>query len=394
MIRPTLIVRRRRGEASARQPRRRLRTALIAALVVLGAARLALPFVVERKLNAKLGSLEGGWEGRVEDVRLAIWRGAVSLRGFTMSQESTGTLLKIPALGVDLSWANLFRGLVVADVAMARPSMRVTLERTKAAAEIAKEEVKEEIAEKKAEEGKKGATLGELLSSLTPFRIDSFVIEDGSLRVRESSSQAEAEIDKIDFRVSNLTNRPSKSDEGASARAKASARVMETGSFGLSLRMNPTAKQPTFSTAFEVKDVQLARLNPVLRGEFGVDVEKGRFELVGEAKAADGAFSGYVKPFIEDLELLGGGDKGKSPLKKVKEAVIGAVAGLLKSEDEAVAARVPFEGRFDNPEVGVWEAVFSVLRNAFITALKPSFEGKTKQGKGARRASRQKAAER
>ncbi len=38
---------------------------------------------------------------------------------------------------------------------------------------------------------------------------------------------------------------------------------------------------------------------------------------------------------------------------------------------EQVATRIEFSGAFENPEIGVWEAAVSFIRNAFVRALKP-----------------------
>lgn len=353
--------------------------ALLIVALILAGGRLALPYAVKALLNAKLSALEGGYAGRVEDVRLALWRGAISLRGLSIKQDSTELLLKIPALDVNLSWGPLLRRMLVADVELARPDLSMRLQRAEAAAQTAAKETKEEIAKQKVEHGTQGQPLSALLAALLPFRIDSFTVTDGALRLRDERSGQEAVIDEIQFSAGNLTNRPKRSDEGGHARAKASAKVLDSGTLGFALRLNPLASRPEFTAAFDVKDVELAEINPILRAQFGMDVEKGRFEMVGEASAADGGFSGYVKPFVEDLVLPGKSDKGKGALKKIKEAVVGAVASALKNrESEAVAAKIDFEGKFEKPEIGAWEAVLSVLRNAFVTALKPTFEGVAK----------------
>ena len=67
--------------------------------------------------------------------------------------------------------------------------------------------------------------------------------------------------------------------------------------------------------------------------------------------------------------------KDKGAIKIIKEAVVGAVASVFKnSEKDQVGTRIPFEGQFENPHAGIWDAILEVLRNAFIEALKPRLD--------------------
>ncbi len=97
--------------------------------------------------------------------------------------------------------------------------------------------------------------------------------------------------------------------------------------------------------------------------------------MYSEIKAADGAYQGYVKPFFRDLDFKNVEDKNKSLAKRTKEKVVSAVSSLLKShEADKVATITPFAGTFANTEVGVWETVHNLLRNAFVEALREGLE--------------------
>jgi hypothetical protein len=83
-----------------------------------------------------------------------------------------------------------------------------------------------------------------------------------------------------------------------------------------------------------------------------------------------------VKPFLHDVEVLDSEqDKKKSLGTKIKEALADFFADVLENPDtENVATRVPFEGKFDDPKIGLWGAVAAVLRNAFVRALSPRLD--------------------
>lgn len=345
----------------------------IALLVV---ARICLPYVVKSQLNAKLAGLPSRYTGEVQDVSLALWRGDISLHGLQLREEGEFFKLNLPKLDINLEWGPLLRRRIfVASVTALRPSLRMKVAPAVKAAKKAEAAVSEKAKELKAEQGERqdSRPIPALLEEISPFRIDRIDIKDGEVIMREEGDQAEARFFEIQAVIENLTN-AAKWSSGPTAKAKASARVQETGSLRIEVQLNPTARQPNFRLTLAVEKLLLKEVNPLLRSEYGVDVESGTFDLYAEAEAKEGGFKGYVKPFIDGLEMHGKKDKGA--LKVIKEAVVGAVAAVLKNKDtESVATKVPFEGRFDDPQVGVWAAVVSVLRHAFLKALGPSFDG-------------------
>lgn len=91
--------------------------------------------------------------------------------------------------------------------------------------------------------------------------------------------------------------------------------------------------------------------------------------------AKDGKFKGYVKPIIKDLDVVGPEDKNDSFLHKIYENLVGGLGHLFKNpKKEQVATRVTLEGSFKNPETQTLEAVWEVVRNAFVQALLPSVD--------------------
>lgn len=353
--------------------RMKLLAGLVALLVL---ARLALPHVVKARLNAGLDGFSDRYTGEVRGVSLALWRGEIVLRGLQLREEGAFFKLDLHELAVDLDWGPLLRRRIFAvSVKALRPSLRMKVAPAAKAVEAAQAAVAEKARELKAEHGERqdSRPLPALLEEISPFRIDRLEIQDGEVVVREGGDQAEARFFEIQGVVENLTN-AAKWSSGPAAKGRASARVQETGSLRLDVELNPTARQPDFRLTLAVEKLALKEVNPLLRSEYGVDVESGAFDLYVEAEAKDGGFKGYVKPFIDGLKMRGKKEKGA--LKAVKEAVVGAVAAVLKNKDSrAVASKVPFAGRFDDPQAGVWAAVVSVLRNAFVTALGPSFDG-------------------
>ena len=55
---------------------------------------------------------------------------------------------------------------------------------------------------------------------------------------------------------------------------------------------------------------------------------------------------------------------------------MGTAASILQNQQKDQSAlRIPISGRLESPEVGVWSALGSLLKNAFIQALNRGLEG-------------------
>lgn len=353
-----------------------MRSIPIATLVVLSllaAARLALPAVLKARINETLGSLPGGYRGEVEDVSLALHRGTVSLTGLELQDAKRDLVLGARELRARLRLGELLGRRLSVSAELEKPYARIAvrraLRRAKVVAAREKEETRKRVARGEEEPAPPPKPLSRVLADMMPLRVERLELRDGELVVVEGG--LEARVHDIQVAAEGLTNEAA----GRNARLQASARVMETGAASLVVHADPLQRQPSFDLHAELRDVDLPSINPVLRWQLGVDVEKGTFTVVAEIDAKDGGFEGYVKPFVGDLELLEPGD-AKKPLKAVKEAVVGAVAALLQNpRSKKVATKLPVKGRLEEPELGVWRAVLNVLRNAFVEALRPSFEG-------------------
>lgn len=333
--------------------------AVVVLVVVLAALRAALPSIVRSRINDSLSRVEG-WDARVGDVDLALLRGSLVLRDIEAEGKGTKVKASVSSAAINISWSQLLRRRLVASVDIRRPRGSMTVRRA--------DKEKAKAASKKIEE--KAEIVFPNLKDLFPFRIDRFAVRDGELVVTEGDLSSK--LTGVYFSVDGLTN----IGKDARASGEAGAEVSGGGTARLDFHLDPSSRPPAFDFAVAVKKVELAALNPLLRAEFGMDVDKGVFELVAEATSTGGGFHGYVKSFVEDLRMGPTGGKGGGALKVIKEAVVGAVAAVLKNRStDAVAAKVPFEGRYDDPDIGVWEALASVLRNAFIQGLRPNFEG-------------------
>jgi hypothetical protein len=345
--------------------RSRIVQVLAVVVVVLVAIRAVLPIFIERYANRTLDNLEG-YSGNIQDVDLELLRGAYVIEG--VSVVKTGGKQPVPffsASEVDLSvqWAALLDGSIVAEIDLRSPKINFVT------APEGKEKQKEQI--------EPSSNWTDVVKDLTPFNINRFSIQDGEVHFRDFDSKPQVNIyvQKLNAEARNLTN---SEDRSGSLVATFDGRgtAMGSGKVRFKGSVDPYAKAPTFDADFSLSDLDLRQLNPYLRAYANVDVERGTFSVDAEFAAKNGRFEGYVKPFIEHLDVLRWESEKESFPNKLWQGLVEFASELLEDQSrDRTATRIPFKGSLEQPDVDVWSAMGSLFKNAFIEALRRGLEG-------------------
>jgi hypothetical protein len=341
---------------------RKILIASLSVIVLLVAARVALPYVVEDFVNRKLAGLDS-YDGHVGDIDIHLWRGAYSIDQIEIVK--TGAKRPVPFFRGDrvnfsVEWRSLFRGSIVSEASFFQPELNLVQGRTATDTQLGKEE-----------------NWNARLEELFPFRFNTIEVHEGTVRfLAPGISTGDAITARhVNGSVSNLTN---VLDTGKDTFAdfRITAEVLDGAPAVVAGSVNAFAAQPTFDVNLEVKKVQLPQVNPWLREFIKADAEAGKFELYLELAAADGKFKGYAKPILQDVDLYRSGEEEQSALKRIWEGFLDFAANVLENPDaEQVAARIPFTGTIKDPETSLFATIASVLRNAFISAFARSLEG-------------------
>jgi hypothetical protein len=351
------------GEVSARMTRtRKWLVAGIAVVVVLVAARIAMPFVVADYVNGKLRTLDS-YEGHIGDVDIHLWRGAYSINAIEILKKGAARsvpFFKSPRLNLSVEWRSLVRGSVVAEAVFQSPEINLVQAKTESGSQLGDEQ-----------------NWNQTLESLFPFRFNTITVNDGTVRFLAPGIGTKDAItaQHVFGNVSNLTNVV---DAGKRTFAdfQITGKVLDGAPARVAGSVDAFAAQPTFDVNMEVKQVQLPQANPWLREFIKADAEAGSFELYLELAAADGKFAGYAKPILQDVDLYRSGEEEENPLKRAWEGFLDFAANVLENPDaEQVAARIPFTGTIKDPETNLFATIASVLRNAFVSAFARSLEG-------------------
>jgi hypothetical protein len=330
--------------------------------------RLFLPAIVLRYANNTLANMDG-YHGHVRDIDIDLYRGAYQLNDMYLNKLDSSTRKQTPFFSagtIDLSveWRALFEGELVGEMAFLSPKLVFTKDK----AEIG-------------QVAKDTNDFRKVLKDFMPLKVNRFEVQNGSIHYVDSTTSPKVDLSLKETYIlaQNLKNTSDKKEKLPSslvARARAYG-----GSLSLNMKMDALADDPTFDMTAELRNADLVKLNSFFIAYGKFDVSKGTMGLYTEFAADKGNFKGYVKPIIKDLQVKGTEDKDDKFLQKAKETVIDIAGDILKNpKKKQIATKIPVEGSFNNTSVGVMDAVWEVLKNAFIEALLPSVDNEINIG--------------
>jgi hypothetical protein len=141
------------------------------------------------------------------------------------------------------------------------------------------------------------------------------------------------------------------------------------------MQFNPQANTPTFKLEAQMQSLQLTQINGFLQRYTKLKAQEGSFSFYLEAAAKQGKITGYIKPFLQDLQAKVPQADQANILKKAYKGVVQAANAVLKNNDtEQVASKLDISGDINGPDVSIWTVVVNLLQNAFIKALIPGIE--------------------
>lgn len=178
-------------------------------------------------------------------------------------------------------------------------------------------------------------------------------------------------MNDLDLEIRNFSNGFSRgpADLFLKGQFMGSGETAVTGTF------RPEKRGADFQIRVAVKKTEMRDMNKIFRAYGKFDVTGGFFSFYSEMTVKDGKVTGYVKPLFRDMKVYDKRqDREKGEFRKLYEEIVGGIAKLLENPREAVATKTPVEGRLGKAEVGTWEAIVNIFRNAFLHSILPGFE--------------------
>jgi hypothetical protein len=189
-----------------------------------------------------------------------------------------------------------------------------------------------------------------------PYRL---YLSDTSIRARNISSQSAEGLGNIEL----------------------AGKFMDSGPATLKARFRPAKPTPNVDAQIRITDAAMTKMNDFWKAYGKFDVVAGEFSLFSELSVKDGMMSGYIKPMLKDVDVYDPAqDRKKNVVRKAYEAVVGALSTVLENQPrDEVATRVDVSGRIDSPQVSPLAAAAKLFQNAFIKAILPGFERRSRR---------------
>ncbi|RNI33140.1 DUF748 domain-containing protein [Rufibacter immobilis] len=332
-------------------------------VVLLLAFRIALPYIVKNYVNKTLDELPG-YTGHVEDIDIALIRGAYQIDGLVLLEEKGNPkypFLQITETDLSIEWKSLFKGKLVGEVIMTNPRLNILAGGSKS----------------------EDPTLDhwtEVVKDLMPITINRFEVHNGRLAFLDFSASPDVKLhlDNLRLTALNLANVEEVGKKLPSS-VTATASSIGGGAFKGKMQVNALKRIPDFDGDFQLTGVNLTSLNAFIKANAKFDVERGKLDMYSELKSTNGQLNGYIKPFFEDIKVLNWKKDKKEGgfLSAVKEAVIGVFTEAAENQPrDQVATKIPISGDISNPKTNGWKTFINVLKHAFIDAFSKGIESK------------------
>ena len=325
-------------------------------LLLLIAFRIYLPTLVKNNINKILAEIPG-YYGQVDDVDIALIRGAYVVNGMYLNKVNAKTqipFLNFPKTDISIEWKSLFRGRIVSEIIMISPEVIYIFE------------------DQKSPTAGKTANVEDWTKALTdivPIDINHFEVHDGKVAFVQLQAEPNIDltIDNIELYADNLRNVVAREGTLPSP-IHATGVTFGNGNMTLEGNINLIKEIPDMDLEFALKGSNAKALNDLTRHYAGIDFEKGTFELYSEIAIADGYLKGYIKPMLTDTKLIG---KEDGIIGVLWEGFVGFFKFILKNQGtNTLATKVPLEGDLNNVDAGTWPTVINIFGNAWIKAFK------------------------
>lgn len=327
---------------------------------------LLLPLVVKDFLNEKLADM-GDYRGHIDDVDIALYRGAYQLDDLDIVKVTENKqpvpFFRTDRIDISISWKALWRGYVLADVRFESPELNFV-----------------DSASDEGDQAGQGTDWRDALTSLVPITINRVDIGDGVIAFRnfESEPPVNIQITELEASASNLTNVDGVNGTRV-ASLTATGLMLNHADISLKAQFDPFAEKD-FVIAGKINQFSLPMLNPLAQVYASFDFKSGTGELVTEVQADDGELRGYIRPILNDVDVLNWEqdveEQEDDPFQLTWEGTTGLVAAIFTDGDtDQIATQIDLNGTLDDPEISTWNTFVNILKNAFVEAYSDRFDG-------------------
>jgi Domain of Unknown Function (DUF748). len=353
-----------RGVRKKRHVWRTIGIILLIIVALLGVARLLLPSELRKYVNRTLDRNQL-YEGRIGDVQVHLLRGAYSIHDVKISQRTGNVpvpLLAAKVVDFSIQWNALIHGKIVGQFTMQEPELNF----------VASSDQNE------AQTGA-GAPWLQVIRDLFPFKINSAIIQEGSVHFRafKSDKPVDVYLSHLNATIDNLSNIRDETNPLVT-KVQASAVAMDQARLDYKMTLDPFSYRPTFHMAVRLLGLDVTKLNDLALTYGKFDFKRGWFDLVIETDSKEGEITGYVKPLFRNLKIFSLKEdiSEDNVLQFFWQALMGGLTTVLKNfPRDQFGTLIPFTADASgSTSTDILATIGNILRNAFVRAYLPRLE--------------------
>jgi len=324
---------------------------LILVLIVL---RIFLPTLVKNYMNKILANDIPGYYGQVEDIDIALIRGAYVMNGFYLNKVDAKTqvpFLNFPQTDISVEWKSLFKGSIVSEIYMYNPEVIYVMEDMATPEQSTEED------------------WTQALKDIIPLRINHFEVMNGKMAFVQVNADPtiDLQLNNLKFTADNLRNVEAEKHTLPSP-IFAEATSIGNGKLSLTGDVNLLKEIPDVDLSVGLENVDVVALNAFADHYGKLDFEDGDLGLFTELAIADGFLKGYFKVLLKDAKFIGKEDK---LLEKIWEGFVSFFEFVLQNQKtDTLALKAPVAGDLNNIKTSIWPTIGSIFKNAFVAAVK------------------------
>jgi len=336
---------------------------IVILIAVLLGIRVALPYIIKDYLNRTLNSLEG-YTGEVQDVDLNLYRGAYKIHEIRILKtkgEVPVPFVKVKKMDLSIHWRAIFNGALVGEIVLFNPIINFA---------VAQEgEIKQDGAQ---------TNWTKPLTELMPLHINRFEVKDGRIAYHNFTTSPEVNVfvDSLQLLATNLSN-VKNTKKALPSNLKVIGTSVGNGKLNIEADMDILQEIPQLDLTFKFENAELFDFNDFIKAHTYADIEEGLLSVYAEIIIKNKQITGYIKPIIENLDILNWDEEEGDFLHKSWEAIAAGLGEIFENQaKEQNATEIPIKGKIKHADVDVWKTVWNVFKNAFVEAFSKQVDGK------------------
>lgn len=328
-------------------------------LVLLLAARIALPYLLINYVEAQLNNIPE-YKAKIADIDVHLYRGSYvikKLQLWKINNHIPVPFFSSELIDLSIEWRAILRGKLVGKITLMQPAINFV-----------------SAPNSRNEQLSINDQWLTIVKHLFPLNINKVDVRNGTISLRSYSGKPPFNIylKAVNLEIKNMQN-VTRSPALLSSTLEIKANSMDGGQLTTKGKFSPFANEPTFAMDLTLTGVQVKSLANFLKHFTLVDVKSGKFNLYVELTAGKGKIKGYAKPFIKDLKV--GTPSSDNPIEYLFDGAAALFSKVLKNpQQQTIATKITIQGDIDDPDTSILSIIGYILRHAFLKALLPQID--------------------